>query len=153
MSLVYIAGSLRHTPKEWWQIYEKIGKVVSKNGLKPHIPHIDTGALVNQGPEDLHNPNLELSKRAEVYKTNFEMIKKSKLIIAEISYPSTGTGMEIGFALLMDKPVICLARENFDVTSMVLGPVHLGLINFIRYKDEKEALGKLDKILKNLAFK
>lgn len=24
---VYIAGSLRHVPKEWWKIYEKTGKI------------------------------------------------------------------------------------------------------------------------------
>lgn len=42
MSDVYIAGSLRHTQKEWWNIYEKIGALVKSFGFKVHVPHINT---------------------------------------------------------------------------------------------------------------
>ena len=147
MSDVYVAGSLRHTPKEWWEIYEKIADVVKKFGLQVHVPHIDTVNAANRNVEDIHNKNLDLETRARVYQKNLEFIKESKLFIAEVSNPSTGTGIEIGFALKQNKPIICLARKDVDVTSMVLGPAHLGLIKVIRYTDENEALNNLEKIL------
>jgi nucleoside 2-deoxyribosyltransferase len=145
---VYIGGSLRHTPKEWWSIYEKLSDVVREMGLEPFVPHIDCTKIVKQKKEDLHNSGLDPAVRAKVYRTNLEAVKNSKLLIAEVTNTSTGTGVEIGFALHFKKPIICLARKNADVTSMVVGPAHMGLIKLVRYDNEDEALTKLKVILK-----
>lgn len=147
MSDVYIAGSLRHMPKKWWNIYEKIDKVVEEFGFKAHVPHINTTDDVGITVETIHNPNLDLKTRSEVYKRNWDVVHNAKLIIAEVTNPSTGTGMEIGWALKLNKPIICLAHKNADVTSMVLGPVHLGQIDFIRYENEEDALSQLKTVL------
>ncbi len=147
MTDVYIAGSLRHTPKEWWKIYEKLADVAKKFGLNVHVPHIDTVDAANMSSEDIHNPNLDLSVRAKVYNKNLEVIKNSKLIIAEVSNPSIGTGIELGVALQHNKPIICLAKTGADITSMVLGPVNLGMIEMVRYENESEALNKLENVL------
>jgi len=146
----YIAGSLRHSPKEWWFVYEKIAKVVQALGLKTYVPHIEGIKKVGMKKEELHDKNLNLAIRANAYKINFEAIKNSKLLIAEITKPSTGTGIEIGFALQMNKPIICLAQKDVDITSMVLGPVYLGLIKMIRYEKIDNALIKLKKLLKEI---
>ncbi len=143
MSDVFIAGSLRQVPREWWKIYEDIAKLVKELGYTVHVPHIDTLKEVNQKAEDIHDPNLSLANRADVFKANFEAIKKAKLFIAEITNTSIGTGIEIGYAMQLKKKIICLAREGVDITSMVLGPAHLGLIKFIRYENEENALAKL----------
>jgi len=145
---VYIAGSLRHPPEEWWNIYEKIADVVKEFGLNPYVPHINTINDLNRTIEDIHNPDLDLSVREENYKKNLEAIKNSKLVIAEVTKSSTGTGVEIGFALQFGKLIICLAYKEVDITNMVLGPVHLGLIKIIRYKNENDALVELKNMLK-----
>lgn len=150
MSEVYVAGALKHVPKEWWKIYEKIAAVVKKVGMTPYLPHIDTVKNVRQTVEQIHDPNLSLDLVAEVYEKNIEALRKAKLIIAEVSKPSTGTGFEIGLALEWKKPVICLARNDAAVTSMVLGPVHLNLIKFIRYHNDQEALEKLEGVLRTM---
>jgi nucleoside 2-deoxyribosyltransferase len=150
MADVFIAGSLRNAPEEWWKIYEKIAEVVKEFGYSVHIPHIDTLNEVNRSVEDLHNPNLKLTLRADVYKANIEAIRKSKLFIAEVTRLSIGTGVEIGFALQLKKQIICLAHKDVDITSMVLGPAHLGLIKFIRYENEEDAFKKLRKLLSTL---
>jgi nucleoside 2-deoxyribosyltransferase len=152
MSDVYIAGSLKHVPKEWWKIYEKISGVVTKFGLKSYVPHLDTINGLNLKVEDIQNPHLDFSSRAKIFKRDIEVIKNSKLIIAEITNPSTGTGVEIGFALKLKKPIICLAHKDVDITNMVLGPVHMGLIKFIRYENEKDVLIKLEDMLMELKF-
>lgn len=146
---VYIAGSLRHTSREWWKTYERIGEKIKEVGLRPYIPHIHTIKEVNQRQEDIHNPNLSLELREAVFKKNLEIIKKSKLIVAEVSNPSTGTGVEIGFALLYKKPIICLAKKGADISSMVLGPVNSGLIDLIRYESLDEGLEKLKLLIEN----
>jgi nucleoside 2-deoxyribosyltransferase len=151
MSDVFVAGSLRQAPREWWKIYENIAKLVKELGYTVHVPHIDTLAEVNQKAEDIQDPDLDLASRAEVFKANFEAIKKSRLFIAEITKTSIGTGVEIGYAMQLKKKIICLARKGVDITSMVLGPAHLGLIEFIRYENEEDALAKLrDSIPKSL---
>ena len=146
---VYIAGSLRHTSREWWKTYEKIGKKIQELGFKPYIPHIHTIKEVNQSIEDIHNPNLSLELREIVFRKNLEIIKKSKLVVAEVSNPSTGTGVEIGFALFFKKPIVCLAKKGVDISSMVLGPVNSGLIDLIRYENLEEGLEKLKVLIKN----
>ena len=146
---VYIAGSLRHTSREWWKTYEKIGEKIQELGLKPYIPHIHTIKEVNQSIEDIHNPNLSLKLREAVFRKNLEIIKKSKLIVAEVSNPSTGTGVEIGLALFFKKPIVCLAKKGVDISSMVLGPVNSGLIDLIRYENLEDGLEELKVLIKN----
>lgn len=41
-----------------------------------------------------------------------EQIKNSDLVIAEISYPSTGSGIEMGWANAFDIPIWCVYIEN-----------------------------------------
>jgi len=147
MTDVYIAGSLRHTPREWWGIYEKIGSVVGNFGFKVHVPHIDTVNDLGIDTGTIHYPNLDSETRSKVYNRNWDVVHNAKLIIAEVTNPSTGTGIEIGWALKLNKPLICLAHKDADVTSMVLGPVHQGKIDFIRYENEEDALMQLKTLL------
>ncbi len=148
MPSVYVAGSLRHVPREWWGVYEKIGKLVESVGLTAHVPHIDTVSALNLN-KAIEEWDLESSQRRDIYRKNLEVIRDAELIIAEITNPSTGTGIEIGFALELNKKIICLAHKNAAITSMVLGPAHLGQIDFIRYEDEEDALSKLKNLLEN----
>jgi nucleoside 2-deoxyribosyltransferase len=141
---------LRHTPEEWWTIYEKMADIVKKLGLKTFVPHIDCAKKIRQKKKDIHNPKLDPSVRAKAYRVNLEAVRNSKLLIAEVTNTSIGTGVEIGFALQFKKPIICLARKDADVSSMVLGPAHLGLIKMIRYEKEEEALTKLESMLKEM---
>ena len=152
MSDVFVAGSLRHAPREWWKIYENIAKLVKELGYTVHVPHIDTLNEINRGEEDLHNPDLDIEIRTKAYQANFEAIRKAKLMIAEVTRPSTGTGVEIQFAMQLKKKIICLANKDADVTSMILGPANLGMIEMIRYNDEEDALAKLRELLSNLSI-
>jgi len=147
---IYVAGSLRHAPREWWQIYEKIGAVAEKLGYTVHIPHVHTVGEVNNSASDLHNPNLDMGIRAKAYQKNYDVIKDARIIIAEVTRPSTGTGVEIGFGIMQNKQIICLAHKDVDISSMVLGPAHLGLLKMIRYEQECDALKQLEDVLTSI---
>src|SRR5436190_4550825 len=42
------------------------------------------------------------------------VIKECDLVIAEVSHPSTGQGIELGWADLFGKPVICIYKQGAE---------------------------------------
>ena len=66
-----------------------------------------------------------------VYERDTAWIRGCDALIAEVSVPSHGVGYEIGYALAMEKPVLCLAREGRKVSKMITGNRHpLLWVNF-----------------------
>jgi nucleoside 2-deoxyribosyltransferase len=57
----------------------------------------------------------------EVYERDTRWIRASDLVVAEISTPSHGVGYEIGYALGLSIPVICLYQEGVPVSKMISG--------------------------------
>lgn len=60
-------------------------------------------------------------KAADVYQRDISWIRGCDILIAEVSTPSHGVGYEIGYALHLGKPVICLHQENTLVSKMITG--------------------------------
>jgi len=145
MSDVYISGSLTHTPKESWDIYEKIGKVVEDFGLKPYIPHIHTPQNINTTEEYIRSRygDFDDGVHKAIFDNDIAFVENCKLVIAEVSSPSIGAGVEIGVALKAGKPVICLVKNGAVVTSFIKGPAQSGFIHLIRYENEEDALLQL----------
>ncbi|MBC8504314.1 MAG: nucleoside 2-deoxyribosyltransferase [Chloroflexi bacterium] len=57
----------------------------------------------------------------EVYQRDTSWIRACDLLIAEVSTPSHGVGYEIGYALNLGKPVLCLHRQDSDISKMISG--------------------------------
>lgn len=57
----------------------------------------------------------------EVYQRDVTWIRACDALIAEVSVPSHGVGYEIGFALAVGKPVLCLAQAGLAVSKMITG--------------------------------
>lgn len=58
---------------------------------------------------------------AEIYARDVAWIRGSEVLIAEVSTPSHGVGYELGYALGLGKPVLCLHREGARVSKMITG--------------------------------
>jgi nucleoside 2-deoxyribosyltransferase len=58
---------------------------------------------------------------AEVYARDVAWIRAVDVLIAEVSTPSHGVGYEIGYALMLGKPVLCCAQEGHTVSKMLTG--------------------------------
>lgn len=43
--------------------------------------------------------------------------RKCNFILAEVSYPSTGQGIELGWASLVDIPIICIHKKKATVST------------------------------------
>ncbi|MFH0711272.1 MAG: nucleoside 2-deoxyribosyltransferase [Candidatus Aenigmatarchaeota archaeon] len=144
---VYVAGSLRHTPMSWWKIYEKIGKVVEEAGMEAHVPHLNTASTVGFTDKEIFN-GLADHVVDKVFDADREQVEKSDIIVAEVSNPSLGSGIEIGWALDNNKKIICLTNNAMNVTPLIRGAAKKGLIKLIDYDNEKEGLNKLREMLK-----
>lgn len=69
--------------------------------------------------------------------------KKCNLILAEISFPSTGQGIELGWANMYKIPIICFYKKGYNY-SRSLKEISKKII---QYNDSKDLLKKLNKII------
>ena len=76
-----------------------------------------------------------------------EIIKNLDVFIAEVSYPSTGQGIELGWADIFKIPIICIFKEG-SKTSRSLQYV---TNNFIAYKNVEDMIIKLEEVLGDLS--
>lgn len=79
---------------------------------------------------------------ADIYARDTAWIRACDLLLAEVSTPSHGVGYEIGYALSLQKPVLCLYRANAKVSKMILGNPHPCLRVFA-YHSAQEAVQML----------
>lgn len=85
--------------------------------------HIPTAHLADSSVVELEG---RVSPR-EVYERDVQWIAAADVLIAEVSVPSHGVGYEIGRALDLGKPVLCLAQHDRKVSKMITGNPHPGL--------------------------
>jgi hypothetical protein len=72
-----------------------------------------------------------------------ETIKSRDLILAEVSLPSTGQGIELGQAQIFDVPVICVHEEGADISTSLDKVAN----TYISYKSSDDMLSKVTKEL------
>lgn len=66
--------------------------------------------------------------------------KTCDLIVAEVSYPSTGQGIELGWANLLHVPIICLYKEDQKFS----GALKVISDTFIEYENREDMIAKLE---------
>jgi hypothetical protein len=74
-----------------------------------------------------------------VYARDVAWVRGADAIVAEVSTPSHGVGYEIALALALEKPVLCLWRQDITVSKMITGNREPGLV-LGSYADQAEAL-------------
>ncbi len=75
----------------------------------------------------------------DVYERDVTWIRAADALIAEVSVPSHGVGYEIGFALNVGKPVLCLYQAGRKVSKMISGNTHPNLRVEV-YRDSQNAV-------------
>ena len=74
---------------------------------------------------------------------NLEILKNSNLVIAEASFPSTGQGIEIGVANMLNIPVVCFYKEGKKIS----GSLKYATDKFITYLNSQDLISKISKFL------
>lgn len=84
----------------------------------------------------------------DVYERDVNWINNCDVLIAEVSVPSHGVGYEIGYALQIGKPVLCIHQKERRVSKMITGNPNQA-ITVWAYSDVEEAISQLRAYLQN----
>ena len=72
-----------------------------------------------------------------------DIIKNSDILVAEVSYPSTGQGIELGWAYVYKIPIIYLRKQGSTVSNSIFKLSS----TIIDYTDSHDMIEKLSKVL------
>ncbi len=71
---------------------------------------------------------------------------EADLLIAEVSEPATGLGIELGWADTYEVPIVCIYRKG----SKVSGSLKVVSKNFVEYSNSKELISEIERIIKQM---
>jgi hypothetical protein len=110
---IYFCGSIRGG-REMAVAYQLIITLLQKYG-KVLTEHLGNDRKIER-------KDRALSDR-EIHDRDLDWIRQSELVVAEVTIPSLGVGYEIGRAVSMKKPVLCLfdARSDRTLSAMIAG--------------------------------
>jgi nucleoside 2-deoxyribosyltransferase len=108
---IYFACSITGG-REFESDYQKIVTALTADGHEIPTSHL--------AQSDVMENERELAPQ-DVYERDINWIKNCNVLIAEVSMPSHGVGFEIGFALNIRKPVLCLYKKERRVSKMITG--------------------------------
>ncbi len=133
---IYFAGSIRGG-REDAELYWCIIRHISRHGevLTEHV-----GAKKSDGL------NEEGMSCAEIHDRDLGWLAGCDAVVAEVSTPSLGVGYEIGRAIEMKKPLLCLYNMSAEkpLSAMIAGCRH---VTVKRYKTVEEACAACDEFL------
>ena len=108
---IYFACSITGG-REFESIYQEIVAALEADGHEIPTSHLAQTEVME---------NERLLAPRDVYERDVKWIRNCDVLIAEVSVPSHGVGYEIGFALGIGKPVLCLSQKGRKVSKMITG--------------------------------
>src|SRR5450830_580944 len=99
---IYFAGSISGG-RDDGELYLKIISLLQPYG-EVLTEHVGNQKLSSYGETNMTDE--------EIYERDIGWMKKSDIIVAEVTVPSLGVGYEVAAAESMDKKILCLFRET-----------------------------------------
>ena len=137
---VYVGCSLTNAPQEF---KEQIAKF--RNILKEDFEILE----FLSDPLKIAEQSTGLELCQQIYEYDRNCVLTCDLMIAEVSYPSLGEGMELAFAAQNKKPIIAIANHNANVSRMILG-INDTHFEIIRYEDIFETIPEIRQKIKEI---
>ncbi len=110
---IYFAGSIRGGRADA-EIYHEMILFLKSFG-QVLTEHVGDTALTEKGDDGPDDPY--------IHDRDMKWLRECDLLIAEVSHPSLGVGYELGRAVTLDKPILCLHRPRPDrpLSAMISG--------------------------------
>lgn len=119
--LVYLGCALTHAPGEFLEDISYLRQAIS--------PYVEWLTFLG-----LNHPSL-----SDAFQYDLNCVRRCDLLIANMTYPSLGLGMEYGVAVETRKPIISLADDHLAAPRLLAwgywDPLHFKL----RYETREEA--------------
>ena len=93
--------------------------------------------------------HLFLPHETDVFINTREIIRKCDVVIAEVSYPATGMGMELGWANDANKRIICIHKTGSKISSSL----KVVSDTFVEYSTISEITTKLSEVISTVSVK
>lgn len=110
---IYFCGSIRGG-RQLAATYEKLIVMLSGYGkvLTEHL-----------GSDKLIESNDRILPDKEIHDRDLQWVRESDVVVADVTIPSLGVGYEIGRAVEMGKPLLCLfnTSTDFSLSAMIAG--------------------------------
>ncbi len=84
--------------------------------------------------------------KRDIIDKSYEIIRTCDLFLAEVSFPSTGMGIEIGWADGCNLPIVCIYKSGFKPSSAL----DCMTDNFIEYENIEDLKFKLVEFLNKM---
>lgn len=123
---IYFAGSITGGRNDS-QLYLEIINILKKYG-EVLTEHVGNDSLTQMG---------ENLSAEEIYKRDINWVKMSNILIAEVTNPSFGVGIEIARASEFGKKIICLYRQIEDrkLSAMISGCPGVKVFKYKKIED------------------
>ncbi len=110
---IYFCGSIRGG-RDLASIYAEMIAMLGSYGrvLTEHL-----------GSDEVIEAKDRVLSDKEIHDRDLQWIVESDLLVAEVTVPSLGVGYEIGRAIEMGKPVLCLFKQGseYTISAMIAG--------------------------------
>lgn len=128
---IYFCGSIRGG-RNLAAIYEKMITLLGNYG-RVLTEHLGSDEEIESKDRILSDP--------EIHDRDMQWIVESDVVVAEVTVPSLGVGYEIGRAIEMGKPVLCLFQtgSDFTLSAMIAGSNRVEM-NYYKSLEEVEEL-------------
>jgi nucleoside 2-deoxyribosyltransferase len=86
----------------------------------------------------------------QIAERDFGALQGSDVLVAEISSPSHGVGMEVEFAVIKGKKVICLMHPGSKLSGLIVGTPSISVVTYLDGEDAvRRVNGLLSKVSKD----
>ncbi|PKN50804.1 MAG: nucleoside 2-deoxyribosyltransferase [Deltaproteobacteria bacterium HGW-Deltaproteobacteria-13] len=134
---VYFAGSIR-AGRDDAAIYETMIVWLKSFGevLTEHVGSPALSVKGDDGPDDRY-----------IHDRDMAWLKSCDCLVAEVTIPSLGVGYELGWAVALKKPVLCLYRNHLEqpLSAMIAGSP---MIQTVAYSSMDEAKTIMEEFIK-----
>ena len=131
MKNILVTGSVLNSDENSLEIYKKLVDIFNKDKYNVSSP-IDT--MKFRGNDE------------ERYDRAIKLVKDANFIIAEMSIPSTGQGMELQQAIIDKIPILVIAKNNSKISGLI--KVSKGIIDILFYDDIDDILDEIINLIK-----
>ncbi len=143
---VYFSGAIRGG-RRLQPLYAQIVRFLGEQGYEVLGAHVaDPDVLTKEWRAHVADPDV-LTKEwrpgiraSDIYARDLRWLAACDVVVAEVSVPSLGVGVELAEAQHLGKPVICLCEQDVALSAMVGGNEYF---RHIRYRDPAELLHRL----------
>jgi len=108
---IFFAGSIRGG-RSMLPVYIRIVDILKKQGHKVVSEHVAS--------VDLEKIEAKITDE-EIFNNDIGYVNECECLVADVTIPSIGTGYEICYAVSKGKKVLCIYREDANVSAMVRG--------------------------------